>query len=432
MHFRPFILFFASIAFVSCTPTPTPQIGKTGVIAFMGATWVSLDETRDNLTDSAILVQNGIILSITTIDSVPTDAVQIDVSGLYALPGIIDTHVHVATPPHRLRAEKELRDMLHAGVTTVRSMADDVRSAAELSRRAYQHQIASPDIVYAAVFAGPTFMNDPRVKAVTAGLSPGNVAWMRRIDANTDLQDAVAQARGSGATGIKIYANLTAEQVADIAAEARTQNIPSWAHAAVYPAAPDSVAAAGVSTMSHACGLAHALQPTMPTSYGSGDPMPDRDVTQAIDQALINTFAAMRDHGTILDATSVLYDWLEEDPSTLPTTCSGALSADMTRLAAENGVRISTGTDFTTETGPAAIHLEMRYLHEAVGLSLHDVWVAATQTGADAVGASDTLGQIAPGYLANILFFENDPTESLDALDTLHSVVKRGRITTIE
>lgn len=431
MPFRSYRLVFAALLSVSCTTIPGPHIGETGVTAFMGATWVSLDDTRDTLADSAILVQDGIILAITTLDSVPPDAVQVDVSGLYALPGIIDTHVHVATPPDRVRAEKELRDMLRAGVTTVRSMADDVRSAAELSRRAYQHEIASPDIVYAAVFAGPTFMNDPRVKAVTAGLSPGNVSWMRRIDADTDLRDAVAQARGSGATGIKIYADLTAEQVADIAAQARTQNIPSWAHAAVYPAAPDSVAAAGVSTMSHACGLAHTLQPTMPTSYGSRDPMPDRDVTQVIDQALINTFAAMRDHGTILDATSVLYEWLE-DPSTPPSTCSGALSADMTRLAAAHGVSISTGTDFTTETGPAAIHLEMRYLHEAVGLSLHEVWIAATQTGADAVGASGTLGQIAPGYLANILFFKSDPTESLDALDTLDIVVKRGRITTIE
>lgn len=431
MQLRSFLLFFASLASVSCTTTPNPTFGETDMIAFVGATLVSLDEPSNNRNNSAILVQDGTILSIVNADSVPTDAIQINVSDLYALPGLIDTHVHVATPPDRIRAEKELRDMLQAGVTTARSMADDVRSAAELSRRAYQHDIASPDIVYAAVFAGPTFMNDPRVKAVTAGLSPGNVAWMRRIDANTDLQDAVAQARGSGASGIKIYADLTGEQVADIAAEARRQNIPSWAHAAVYPAAPDSVAAAGVSTMSHACGLAHTLQPTMPTSYGSRDPMPDRDVTQAIDQALINTFAAMRDNGTILDATSVLYDWLE-DPSTPPSTCSGALSADMTRLAAAHGVRISTGTDFTTETGPAAIHLEMRYLHETVGLSLNDVWIAATQTGAKAVGASDTLGQLAPGYFANILFFKNDPTESLDALDTLGFVVKRGRITTVE
>jgi imidazolonepropionase-like amidohydrolase len=431
MTLRTALLFTALLTSVSCATAPNATTDDTDTIAFIGATVVSLNERDADRNNTAIIVRDGTITSIIETDSVPSDAIRIDVSGLYALPGIIDTHIHVATPPNREQAEVELRDMLHAGITTARSMADDARSAAELSRRAYVNDIESPDIVYAAVFAGPTFMNDRRVQAVTAGLSAGDVPWMRRIDENTDIPDVVTQARGSGASGIKIYADLTGEQVAAIAAEAKTQNIPSWAHTAVYPAGPDAVAAAGVSTMSHACSLAHTLQPTMPTSYRTRDPMPDRDETRPLVQPLIDTFAAMREHGTILDATSVFYDWLE-DPSTKPELCSGALSADMTRLAFEHGVAISTGTDFKTKTGPAAIHLEMRYLKDVVGISIDDVWIAATQTGATVVGADNTLGQIEPGFHANILFYQDDPTESLDALDTLEIVVKRGHITTLE
>ncbi|MEM9601038.1 MAG: amidohydrolase family protein [Pseudomonadota bacterium] len=392
---------------------------------------MSLDPAQADRDNVAIMVSDGIITAIVDAHTVPDEAITYDVTGLYALPGLIDTHIHVATPPDRAKAEKDLQDMLLAGVTTARSMADDLRAVAELSRRAYTQEIASPDIVYAALFAGPTFMQDPRVKAVTAGLTPGDIPWMRRIDETTNLPDAVTQARGSGATGIKIYADLTAQQVADIAAEARRQGIPTWAHAAVYPAGPDAVAAAGVTTMSHACSLAHLLQPTMPTTYHSRELMPDRNGSRPLPDALTQTFADMKKHDTVLDATAVLFDWLEGETDK-PSLCSSKLSADMTRLAAEHGVRISTGTDFKSDTDEPTLHREMRFLHEAVGLTQDEVWIAATRTGAEIVGQGDRLGVIASDYLANMLFFEEDPTADLDALDTLSLVVKRGEITRIE
>lgn len=428
MRLRSYLIAVLSIGLISCATAPDSTLIEPGLTAFTGATLVSLDKTQSDRQNISILVKNGFIVSLIDASDIPENAARVEVKGLYALPGLIDTHIHVATPPDTELAERHLRDMFRSGVTTARSMADDVRSAAELSRRAYQHDIESPDIVYAAVFAGPTFMADPRVEAVTAGLTAGDVPWMRTIDAQTDIKDAVTMARGSGASGIKIYADLPAEQVEQVAAEAKRQGIPSWAHAAVYPASPEDVAKAGVTTMSHACGLAHTFQPTIPETYKSRTPMPDRDTSQPLDQALITTFEHMNRHNIILDATSVLYDWLETQ-SPDPSTCSGALSADMTRLAFENGVRLSTGTDFVTDDGPSAIHLEMRYLHDVVGLSLNEVWTAATATGARIVSSAGNLGQIAPGYLANILFFESDPTESLDALDTLRMTVKRGHVT---
>lgn len=431
MRLRASLLSALSIGLVSCATNPDTPLLEPGLTAFTGATLVSLDKERNDRQDIAILVRDNIIISLIEDASIPADAIRIDVEGLYALPGLIDTHIHVATPPDTQLAERHLRDMLRSGVTTARSMADDLRSASELSRRAYQHEIESPDLVYAAVFAGPTFMADPRVKAVTAGLSPGDIPWMRRVDAETEIKDAVTQARGSGATGIKIYADLTTEQVELIAVEAKRQGIPSWAHTAVYPAGPEQVAAAGVTTMSHACSLAHALQPTTPNTYSSRDPLPDRDETQPLAGTLIDTFVSMRRHDTILDATSVLYEWLEGQ-SSKPSLCSGALSADMTRLAIEHGVRVSTGTDFVTKAGPAAIHMEMRYLHNIVGLSIDEVWTAATETGAEVVNAKGSLGRVAPGYLANILFYSDDPTKSLKALDTLQMVVKRGQVTTLQ
>ena len=169
----------------------------------------------------------------------------VDLQGRHVIPGLIDTHVHLATPPDADAARKTLRRQLYSGVTAVRSMADDVRSVGELSRQALVGEIPSPDIHYAALMAGPGFFKDPRTIAVTRGRTPGQTPWMQAIDERTDLVLAVAMARGTSADGIKLYADMPGPLLARITAEAHRQGIPVWAHAAVFPAMPaDDVAAA--------------------------------------------------------------------------------------------------------------------------------------------------------------------------------------------
>src|SRR5262245_32970826 len=62
------------------------------------------------------------------------DAKRVDLSGRFVIPGLIDSHVHLATPPDRAQAEAILRRDLYGGVTAVRDMADDLRAVAELTR----------------------------------------------------------------------------------------------------------------------------------------------------------------------------------------------------------------------------------------------------------------------------------------------------------
>ena len=64
------------------------------------------------------------------------EARVVDLSGRYLLPGLIDSHQHMATPPNRRRAEALMRRDLYSGITATRIMADDLRSIAELDRAA--------------------------------------------------------------------------------------------------------------------------------------------------------------------------------------------------------------------------------------------------------------------------------------------------------
>ena len=60
--------------------------------------------------------------------SVPDGAEVVELAGRFVIPGLIDSHQHLATPPDRVQAEAWLRRMLYGGVTAIRDMADDLRA----------------------------------------------------------------------------------------------------------------------------------------------------------------------------------------------------------------------------------------------------------------------------------------------------------------
>src|SRR3569833_203403 len=116
-----------------------------------------------------------------------TGATEVDLHGRFLMPGLIDSHVHLATPPNRRQALAILRRDLYGGVTTVRDMADDLRSVGELARASRVGEIAGPDIYYAALMAGPHFFSDPRTAQTSAGGQPGRLPWMQAVTDDADL-----------------------------------------------------------------------------------------------------------------------------------------------------------------------------------------------------------------------------------------------------
>src|SRR3990167_10601575 len=60
----------------------------------------------------------------------PPQTKVVEVAGQYVLPGLTDSHQHLATPPARAWAEAELKRSLYGGVTSIRDMADAPRNVA--------------------------------------------------------------------------------------------------------------------------------------------------------------------------------------------------------------------------------------------------------------------------------------------------------------
>lgn len=359
---------------------------------------------------------------------------KVDLTGRYVIPGLIDSHVHLATPPNRERAEAILRRQLYGGVTAVRDMADDLRAVGDLARASLVGEIPAPDIYYAALMAGPPFFEDPRVLSVSRGFTPGTAPWMQAIGKGTDLRTAVTLARGTSATAIKIYADLPPERVRAITAEAHRQHMMIWAHSSVFPAKPSEVIAAGADVISHVCYLGYEAQPVNLSAYEDRTPVRENLLAPAGDDPVIaRLYRAMLKQGTILDATGNLFVKFEAErkahPEKKPLRCSGAQTIRLTQQAWRAGIPISTGTDYVDPAGDAwpEVHEELRYLARDVGMPALAVIRSATLVGAEAAGQAKDMGSVEAGKLANFVVLTADPLVDIGNIETIEMTVKRGR-----
>jgi imidazolonepropionase-like amidohydrolase len=359
----------------------------------------------------------------------------VDLRGHFVIPGLVDSHVHMATPPDQARARAVLRRDLYGGVTAVRDMADDLRAIGELAREARMAEIPSPDIYYAALMAGPSFFADPRVQAASEGVKPGTAPWMQAIDEGTDIAQAVTLARGTSATAIKVYADLPPDLVSAITREAHRQGMQVWAHSAVFPARPKDVVDAGVDVVSHACYQAYEVQKAIPQAYEDHTPVDERLLAQdGNDPVLARLYADMLERGTLLDATGnlfVRYDaQRKSDPKMKPLRCTGAATIRIVRQAWRAGVPISTGTD--NDDGGRddpwpSVHGEIEFLVHDVGMSPLQALHSATQVGARAAAQEADMGTIATGKLADFVVLAKDPSADIVNLRSIVNTVKRGK-----
>lgn len=368
----------------------------------------------------------------------PKDAQVRDLGGRYVIPGLIDAHVHITDiEPDIEHYRLFLRALLLGGVTGVRDMAGDDRLLGYLAREANSDALASPDIFYAALMAGPTFFHeDDRVRDASRGVLLGFAPWMQAITAGTDLPLAVAEAKGTGATGLKLYANLPASLVDAITAEAHRQGLRVWTHATIFPARPDDAVEAGADTISHSAYLVWEAAPHVPDDYGART-RGDFEHVPPDAPAIMALFKAMKQHGTILDATLSVFKFLaEQRPGSagrgiLPWTYS------VTKLAHEQGVLVDAGTDgFALPLkgddpdlhALPTVHQEMALLVQHCGFTPVEAIRAATQVGAMALGQSAQRGTIAPGKLADLVVLDADPSRDIRNTAKIEFVVKNGKV----
>ena len=370
--------------------------------------------------------------------AVPKAARVEDLSGRYVIPGLLDAPVHLTgAEPDFAHYQPHLQAMLRGGVTALRDMAGDDRLVAYLAGEANSDALASPDIFFVALMAGPTFfVEDERAKEASEGEPLGFAPWMQAISSTTDIPLAVAEAKGTGATALKLYANLPADLVTKLTAEAHRQGLRVWTHATIFPATPADAVNAGVDTISHSPYLVWAAAPTVPDDYRARA-LGDFEHIRPDAPQIVALFQAMKQHGTILDAT--LLPFKEEADHHSKSVGAGIMpwSYAVTKLAHQQGVLIDVGTDSSGLYADAhgvdlnalpLEHTEMALLVEHCGFTPLEAIQAATQVSAAAMGQTAQRGTITAGKRADLVVLTADPTRDIHNTRKIAFVIKNGQI----
>ncbi|WP_295233434.1 amidohydrolase family protein [Sediminibacterium sp.] len=413
--------------FLSCTPVNAQF--SFGSYALQHVNIIDVN-TNKILFDYTIVINKDKIADIIPSNKyIVNDTVQsIVLKGKFVVPGLIDAHVHFATDPteeRRDHAEKVLKEMLLTGITSVRDMAGDARALSGLSRNALIGDIVAPNIYYSSLMAGSKFFSDPRTIATARGGLSGKMPYMKAVDSISNMQIEVAQAKGTGASGIKMYANLSNREVVKIVEEAKRQNIPVWSHASLQLAKPSEILASGVISVSHANMLIYENDKYQDLINSWGNHQPGGEEKEFWDKEFEKSdfsglYNLMIKNNVVLDATITVLTLQKNFPK---KAWVYEIGKRIIQGAHKAGVLIDAGSDSDQET---FVQHEMKLLVSDCGFSPFEAILAATKYSAQSTGILATEGTIEVGKKANLLFLNSNPVENINHIDDIFMVIKNG------
>jgi len=386
-----------------------------------------------------IRLSEGTIQSVTTTRASEQDQplqgseITIDLEGNYVCPGLIDAHVHIAAVP----GEKDLRDTL--GLAEQISYLRQPYVCLQMIRRGFTTvrdcggaNLALKQAIAEGVIVGPRLFIAGRLLTQTGGSADprgphndneccGGEKYLGRVC--DGVPECIKGARESIRTGSDFIKIMTGGSITGL-----SEKISS-----VQFTAEEIQAITTVAKNSGTYVTAHAYTPA------------------AIRQALDNGVMGI-EHGNLLDAEAAKYI-AEKGAFLTPTLSTFAMGASpdfagaldpsqeaklhevlgagqrSLQIASDAGVNICFGTDLL---GPMVVAQTKEFALRASVLSSVAILQSATVTAARLLGQVDFLGQIKPGFAADLLILNKNPLEDIEIFDKpekhLLGVFKDGRV----
>ena len=418
----------------ACGAGPARQAPASRPVALQDVTVIdgTGEAPRPGMT---ILIRDGRIVDLFPAGSRPlppgTEVVALD--GHYVIPGLIDSHAHLATFDRGGIYPALLRSMVMGGVTTLRDMGGNAVRVSELARDALTDTAPSPRIYFSAVVAGPRWFatyDSTRIRYWSSGSPPGRGRGVRLLQSDADIPSIVAEARALGATAIKVFSDVPPARLAALSRAAHAAGLRVWSHGVVPPTRPDQVVEAGADVLSHGDQLIWAAA-APGEAAGGGEGRSRLMPTVSADSPPVTALLeAMRARGTLLDPTLfIIASSVARGDSAARVRGDSIVrwAVAVTRRAHELGVPVVAGTDGIGTVTPN-IHAELQLLVYRAGLSPLEAIRSATERGAQALGAQDSLGTIARGKVADLVVLRRNPAADIRNTQTVAYVVLRGRV----
>jgi imidazolonepropionase-like amidohydrolase len=419
---------------VSPRPTHPEVLADAGdqPIVLRADRWI--DITAGEVRSPAMIVVDGQRIAAVDPGDVPSPATEIDLGDLTLLPGLMDMEVNMLMggpaggnprsdvqddPAFKtLRATINCRTTLMAGFTTVRNLGLFVKTGgyvldADLARAIDLGWVVGPRIFAAGHAISPTGGHlDPTMfdrlgpdimplsveEGIANGIAEVRKAVRYQIKYGAKLIKISASGGVMSHSGIAGAQQYSDEELAAIADEAHRRGVKVAAHAH----GDDGIRAcirAGIDCIEH------------------GSLATDETIQQMVE------------HGTFLVPTSYLSEGLDVSKAAPELQAKAAevfpKARAMLGKAIAAGVKIACGTD-----APAIPHGDnAKELWAMVdrGMTPMQAIHAATVMSAELVGVDD-LGQLAPGFLADIVAVPGDPSEDITTTQDVRFVMKGGQV----
>lgn len=372
------------------------------------------------IENGTILIKENTIEAVGKVGKIdiPKNAEIIDLKGKTVMPGLIDLHYHTtlyhlspstfktADEPDALialRAAKNLRTTLEAGVTTVRDTGG-VRDVTNSLKQALSMKLIS----------GPRFYHSGRIITSTGGH-----AWKiaEQVDGNEQIIRAIRNRFSEGAHKcdfIKITWNLPQgynEEEIKTAIEAVHKYGKKIAIHAFQPETIDACVKYGADTIEHGWQIDARTIPLavknktiiVPTALVAAKPIIDKKFEYTGDDASKKRF---------LETRKIW--WKQVLDGLRPYVAAGGLVA----MGTDSGCYPMLYSD-----GPDEL-----ILYKELGLTPFQIIQAGTINGARAIGIEDKTGTLEKGKWADIIVLDGNPLEDLTALKRVIMVILEGEI----
>ncbi len=414
------------------------------------------------IESGGVLIKNGKIERVyegATPDAKEEKAEAVDASGKTLLPGLIDVHVHLASPggfsdsPSDYQADKTmpraLAAYLYSGITAVKSVGDPldqilkaralVNSGEHLGAELF---ICGPMFTAAGGHGTEYFKNIPEQFRKSA-----EEQTVRIPKSPEEARQQVDELKQRGVNGIKaileagaagmLFNRLDVSVLRAIGEAARSQKLPLVIHTGDSHDVDDALTA-GTNGIEHgsvrdripealfaqmkAQGVAYdptltALEGFAATVNGALDPL-ERPLVQQVGPALL-----IESTKKLLQSEAGMK--MRERLKLFPLNMD--IGKENLRAAWQAGVLLVTGSDAgnpLTLHGPT-IQREVELWVEA-GIPPQVALQAATYNAARLLGVATRIGLVKEGYEANLILVDGNPLREIKQIESIQSVILKG------